>query len=488
MISRLLIGAIALISISTVRADDLAEGEKLYARHCASCHGDKGEGSKRYEHSLIGDRSIDQLADVITKTMPESNPDRIVGNDAKLVAAYVHNKFYSKAARDGFAPPRVELARLTVPQYRNAIADIVALYRGQAWLENKVGLRAEYYKSQRTSRDNRVLERIDPNVDFDFGDKEPVPGIDPKLYTIHWFGSVIPPETGDYEIIVKSSDSIQLFLNDPGDLFIDGKVRSGDDDTFTAPIYMLAGRPMAIRLHFQKGKQGVKELGKNQLSTSYISLQWKRPDGTTEPIPSNAFSLGNAPKMFAVSASFPPDDRSMGWIRGTTISKQWDEATTDGAIETANYFLANIDELSKTKVGDGDREKKLKEFAQRFVEQAFRSKLTDFERTLYVDQQFAHSKNLEDAIKRVIILTLKSPRFLYREVNGATPNQTKANRLAFALWDSLPDQQMLGNVKQDWFGNEQAIRDQAKRMLEDSRAKAQAPRLPPYLVEDRPAP
>ena len=468
----MLIGVFFFTAIPSLHADDLAAGEKLYARHCAYCHGKQGEGSKRYEHTLTGDRSIDQLTKVIDETMPESDPGAIVGDDAKLVATYIHSKFTSKSG-NGFAPPRVELARLTVPQYRYAVADLIARYRGRFWIENdKQGLKAEYYKSRRTNKSNLAKERIDANIDFNFGDKPPVEGIDPKEYRIFWSGTIVPPETGNYEIIIKSSDAIEVYLNDAGKMFIDGKTRSENEDTFEESMFMLAGRPVQFRLHFNKGKQGVTRLAKNKKSNAYITLMWKRPDGTTETIPAHCFVPGHAPKTFAVSTPFPPDDRSMGWIRGTTISKQWDEATTDGAIQTANYVLENLDELTKSKVGNTDRDKKLRQFAETFVTTAFRAKLSDLERKLYIDRQFERSKNHEDAIKRVVVLTLKSPRFLYREVDASNANQTKANRLAFVLWDSLPDQQTLNNVQHDWFGMEQPLRELAQRMLDDPRTKA----------------
>ena len=43
-----------------------------------------------------------------------------------------------------------------------------------------------------------------------------------------------------------------------------------------------------------------------------------------------------------ISAAFPPDDRSLGWERGTTVSKAWDQAATDAAVETAGYVTAHL--------------------------------------------------------------------------------------------------------------------------------------------------
>ena len=47
---------------------------------------------------------------------------------------------------------------------------------------------------------------------------------------------------------------------------------------------------------------------------------------------------------------FPPDDRSVGYERGTSVSKAWDQATTDAAIEVAGYVVVHLKELAG--VGD----------------------------------------------------------------------------------------------------------------------------------------
>ena len=75
---------------------------------------------------------------------------------------------------------------------------------------------------------------------------------------------------------------------------------------------------------------------------AFIALRWKAPYGVEEPIPSRQLSPAWTPDAFVCTTPFPPDDRSYGWERGTTISKQWEEATTDAAIETANYVAAHL--------------------------------------------------------------------------------------------------------------------------------------------------
>ena len=86
------------LASATVWADETT-GEQIYRKMCISCHGANGEGSKDHPEALVGDRSLDKLALYIAKSMPEDTPGKCVGDDAKKVADYIYNAFYSRAAQ-----------------------------------------------------------------------------------------------------------------------------------------------------------------------------------------------------------------------------------------------------------------------------------------------------------------------------------------------------------------------------------------------------
>ncbi len=115
---------------------------------------------------------------------------------------------------------------------------------------------------------------------------------------------------------------------------------------------------------------------------------------------------------------------------------------------------------------------KVREFCRRFVECAFRRPLTSEQQRLFVERQFEAAKVTETAVKRVVLLALKSPRFLYREPAGGSDAYDVASRLSFALWDSLPDQELLRAAKEGRLSSRQEATAQAERMLNDSRAAA----------------
>ena len=450
-------------------------GAELYASKCASCHGAKGEGSKKYKRSLEGDRSVLQLSKYVAETMPEDAPGTLSQTDAEKVSAYLHDAFYSPVARDRNRPARIELARLTVPQYRNSIADLINHFRWNANWGDKRGLTGEYYKGRNHNKGERVIERLDAEVKFDFGiltpEKDKFP--DPHQFAIAWNGSISPPETGFYEFVIRTEHAMQFWLNDAQKPLIDATVKSGNQTEYVAGMYLVAGRAYPIRLNFSKAKQGVDDSKKNPnrpVLPASISLNWKPPDGVVEPIPSRVLSPVNSPEQFALGTPFPPDDRSLGWERGTAVSKEWDAATTEAALETATYVSAKINDLAKTNDAAGDRVVKIRDFAKAFAERAFRRPLTEDHKKL-VEKQFESQKEIDIAVKRVVLLVLKSPQFLYREVGGSGDAFDVASRLSFGLWDSIPDADLYAAATQGQLKTREQVLTHATRMLESPRAK-----------------
>jgi hypothetical protein len=448
---------------SLVRADD--SGAALYKAKCARCHGPNGEGTKSYKQRLEGDLSVAQLADVIRKTMPENAPGTLEAKEAHAVAAFIHHAFYSTIARERNRPARIELARLTVRQYRHAVADVVGSFRGPTKDTAQRGLKAEYYKNRRFRPGDRVLERIDPQVAFDFGTDTPVPAkTTPDEFSIRWNGSLLVDYTGEYEFVVRTEHAARLWINDLRKPLLDAWVKSGKDTEYKATIFLVGGRLYPLRLEYSKAKQGVDDSKKQKGKAappvnSSVALLWKVPHQVVQPIPSRHLLPITNPEVFVCATAFPPDDRSYGWERGTNVSKEWDEATTEAALETASYVVNRLPEA------------KGQDFAYKFAERAFRRPLSQ-EMKETINRQLAAAKDPEAAIKRVVLLVLKSPRFLYREVGGVIYGMDVASRLSFGLWDSIPDADLLSMANKGTLTNKEQLTKQVERMLADPRGKA----------------
>lgn len=443
----------------------------MYAAQCARCHGKTGEGSKKYPKPLVGERSVAQLAEQIQKTMPENDPGSLSKGDATKISQFVYDTSYSAAAREKNKPVRIELARLTVPQYKNALADIVGSFRGNSttW-DAKGGLKGEYFKNR--NHGQRLIDRLDSEVRFDFGTKAPAEkDFDAKEFSARWSGSILAPETGDYTFIVKSDQSVRLWVNDNKKPIADGYVKSGDGNEYKATVFLLGGRAYPIRLDFSKALQGVKDKDPKP-KPAFVSLMWQPPHGTEELIPARCLSPQFSPETYVDPTKFPPDDRSYGWERGTTVSKEWDQATTEGAFELANFISTRINEFAKTNEKDEKRADKLKVFLRQFAKMAFRKPVTDDVEKLYIARAIESTPDVQAAAKRAVLMILKSPRFLYREVAGSPDQYDVAARMAFALWDSIPDQELHGLAAAGKLKTLDDVRKQTEKMMTDTRAKA----------------
>jgi len=464
-------------------------GKALYMKHCAECHGDRGQGvDNEYDELLTGDKAVDALARQIDRTMPEDDPDLCDAEQSKVIAAYIHDAFYSPAAQARLNPPTQELARLTIPQFRNSVMDVIGRFRMGAGFDRPIagehGLKGTYrgfeplkegdklpkgIASQRSK--NRVkhnFDRVDGHVSFHFGADSPEPGkMGTDEFRLQWDGSVIAEETGVYEFIVKSENGFRLWVNDDdeSDALIDGWVSAGPQvREEKKSIYLIGGRSYYLRLeHF-----------KFQEKTSSIELWWKPPHGVAEIVPAHALRTERTRELMIVNTNFPADDRSTGYERGTTISKAWDQAVTDAAISTAEHVVENINELAQTKDDAPDRNEKLKKFAFTFAETAFRRPLTDEQKQLYVETQFKVAKSPETAVKRVVLFTLKSPLFLYPglRVTDKKDDFDTASRLALALWDSLPDKKLSQAAASGKLHTRDQVKAEALRMIADPRTKA----------------
>ena len=447
-------------SESSTRNSVLERGRIVYEKHCVSCHSQNGAGTTEVPAPIFGDRTISDLADLITRTMPDGSPQDCIGDDARAVAEWMQQQFYSPEAQARLYPPRIELSRLTVSQYRNAIADLGTSFTWMARPGNERGLRAEYFAHRDRRGDRRVIQRIDPVVDFNFGRFSPDgEKIADDEFSMQWNGSLIPRESGWYEFTIHTENGARLHVNDNETPLIDVWVRSGSDTDFRASRFLLAGRIYPIRLDWFKFKE----------ATSSVALKWKPPHGVEEVIPARNLTPEGSPEILIVETPFPPDDRSSGYERGTSVSKEWDEATTYAAIEAADKFVAALPKMIDRKA---DRDEQLKAFAPQFVERAFRRPLTDELRKDYIDSQFAVAKSSDEAIRRIVLLALKSPRFLYREPTGTNDQFDRASRLSFALLNSIPDKALFEAAQNGQLADDKQIREHAWRLVSDYRARA----------------
>jgi hypothetical protein len=467
------------------RADDLI-GAQIYKQKCARCHGADGEGTrKHYDKVLAGNWPLPRLTKYIAAEMPEDGPGKLTPAEAQKVSAFIFDAFYSPAAQTRLKPARLDLSRLTIRQYRQTVADLVAGFRPSPPVApgSGSGLRGQYFKGRMRrfqTGGEPVFARVDPVIQVDLGaGSADLKKLEADEFSVRWEGSLLAPESGEFEFLIRTEQSGRLWVNDLKVPVIDASVKSGSETEYRGATYLLAGRHHPVKVEFFRSTLGVqkKDKAKPPPLLASFALEWKRPQRTFELIAQRHLFPDSAAPVLAVRTPFPPDDRSAGYERGSAISRGWVEATTEGAIEVAAHVAANLDELAGTSAEAADRQQKLQEFALRFAERAFRRPLSAEQKRVYVEQQFEEAGDAEAAVKRTLLLVLKSPRFLYTELPGADVDKTAqaydaAARLSFGLWDSLPDAELLQAAAAGQLGTRDDAARQARRMLADPRARA----------------
>ena len=459
------LAAVLLLTKSTGLAKPELSGEQIYSQLCAKCHGDQGEGvANEHDEPLVGDWSIEKLTRVITRTMPDDDPKKCIADEAERVARYIFDAFYSPDAQSRNKPPRIELARLTNRQYLHSVADLIGSFTGQSEFGQVGGLKAGYYNSRNHSRNKHSIERTDATVDFQYGGGTPAP--DNKEYkaeefSMRWSGSVFAEETGDHEFIVTSENGVRLWVNNMDLKLIEGWVSSGELRELNGTIRLIGGRAYPLRLDFFKYKS----------RSASVKLEWHPPHRARQVIPARSLSPASTRSTFVMRQPFPPDDSSAGYERGSAVSKQWDEAATFAAIEAANWVAEHLDPLAGTSATDKDRLAKTRAFSHQFAKRAFRRPLDAEQQRFFIDSRFAGRKPVTDSVKEVVLLTLKSPRFLYPDL-GQADDYSVATRLALGLWDSMPDDELLRAAAAGRLNTPDEARQQALRMLRDPRSRA----------------
>lgn len=509
-------------------ADGVHPGAVIYEKMCVECHGKAGLGvDGKYDEPLTGDRSLEALTRKIEKTMPEDKEGTCVGEDAKAVAAYIFDAFYSATAQARIRPPQKDLTRLTISQYRTSVMDLIGRFRNGPGYDRPItqetGVKgfyrgfelppvqaampveklaeeikleelkakqadakniAEATKSlkkaiERRERERRKaeeqkeknrkraqFERNDGRIAFHFGSESPdKTKLAASEFNNRWDGSLLAEETGIYEFVVKTENGVRLFINDEEEPLIDGWVSNGPEvREEKKSLYLIGGRAYRLILEHFKFKE----------KSASIELWWKPPHGALEIIPQHVLRTDRPQVQMIVDTTFPADDRSVGYERGSSISKAWEQATTEAAIATAEHVEDRIERIAGTKSDAPDRSDKLRKFAHLFAETAFRRPLSEEQKQLYVESHFNASKTPEQGVKRVILFTLKSPQFLYPDllVNDRPDEYDIAARLALSLWDSIPDRKLAQAAASGKLKTRDQVKAEALRMIADPRAKA----------------
>jgi len=174
-----------------------------------------------------------------------------------------------------------------------------------------------------------IMERIDPTVDFSWGDPgSPDPSVNADGFTVRWTGMIEVPASATYTFHTQTDDGIRLYVN--GQLIINNWTDHGDTHD-SGDIALAAGRQYEIILEYYENGGG-----------AICELSWESPTIARQAIPSQYLS---------VERPFPrsPDPADGAVLRDTWVTFAW--ASGDYAASHDVYLGENYDDVA---AGTGD--------------------------------------------------------------------------------------------------------------------------------------
>ena len=139
------------------------------------------------------------------------------------------------------------------------------------------GLVGQYWRAIGGSGNfsQRLMTRVDPTIDFDWGGSQPDPDVPADEFTVRWTGLLLTPAvSGAYTFFAKADDGVRLWIND--ELLID-EWHSSSGDEYSSTITLLGNYAYHIRLEYYEGGGGAK-----------VYLKWTTPNGSKEVVPTEA--------------------------------------------------------------------------------------------------------------------------------------------------------------------------------------------------------
>ena len=261
-------------------------------------------------------------------------------------------------------------------------------------------------------------------MDFDFGEGSPGEGITADQFSIAWDGSLLATDTGWHEFRLSTPNGARLYLNadlregdsnrrDDSDAsretaLIDGWVSSGAmvrEETGTR-------RSCSAAALIRCGST-ISNSRKSRLGESRVEAAARRVERACGAVSFAGAGRERGGRLHPVSARRPQrwlrarHRRFQGLARGHHLA----------ALEAANEVVDAPALAQRMCATRPTASSKLQHFVATFAERAFRRPLTDEARS-FRRRAFAGACRPGTAVKRAVLLVLKSPRFLYPELGA----------------------------------------------------------------------
>src|SRR5690554_4662067 len=142
-----------------------------------------------------------------------------------------------------------------------------AIYASESWI--------------RTGEEREVLvERMDPQIDFNWVRNSPVEGIAEDHFTASWTGFIQADYSEEYQFLAEADEGMRLYVD--GELVLDLWDQQAEGSQSEA-MREREARLKEGRIQLQKGKKyPIKVEFHERLQEARISLQWESPSLSRE--------------------------------------------------------------------------------------------------------------------------------------------------------------------------------------------------------------
>jgi outer membrane protein OmpA-like peptidoglycan-associated protein len=163
------------------------------------------------------------------------------------------------------------------------------------WVEGAGdGFKAEYFNG--ANFEQKVLTRVDKQINFFLHWRSPAPGLDPSYFSVRWTGQFYAPKTGTYQFMFVADDGVRLWVNDK--LLID-QWHLNRPTSFSGQIALTGKKAYRLKVEY------------SQMKPSFAAAQasWSFAGGPAQLLTEkNVFSKPPKPPVIAVKkpTSKPP--------------------------------------------------------------------------------------------------------------------------------------------------------------------------------------
>lgn len=119
-----------------------------------------------------------------------------------------------------------------------------------------------------------AIERIDPQINFNWGTASPNPNIYPSTYAVRWTGKIQAPSTEEYTFYTRTDDGVRFWVNDLSNPLINDWKDKTVATEASGKIKLEKGKLYEIKLEYYE-----------KYGSSSVELRWHTPTISKQLIP-----------------------------------------------------------------------------------------------------------------------------------------------------------------------------------------------------------